>query len=935
MKHPLLLLNILYLLLLINPVHAQSPQSFKYQTILRNLSGQPIANRAVRFQVGIQRGMNGPIVYQEQHSDTTNAQGLAILEVGRGTLINNSPAFSTIRWDSATYFLAMAFDSTGNGNFLNMGSFELLSVPYALYAQSSGNSTPGPQGPQGIPGPQGPPGNGLNNGTINGQTIYWNGSAWVNLNPGNNNQLLTLCDSIPTWTVNGQCPGTITSLSCSTATHNGTLTSGISASGVSSSIPYTGGNGFSHNGQTITSSGVTGLTATLSAGSFVNGNGSLSYTITGTPAASGTASFAISIGGQNCTLTRTIDPGLISSLSCSTATHNGTLTSSVAASGVSSSIPYTGGNGGPHNGQTITSTGVTGLTAALNPGNFVIGNGNLSYTITGTPASSGTALFSINIGGQSCTLTRTVDPALIGSWRPGMVHCSSPTQVASITNPSTNKTWMDRNLGATQVATNSTDANAYGDLYQWGRFADGHQCRNSSTTTSLSTSDDPGNTSFILSPSSTNGWRDPQNNNLWQSINGNNNPCPFGYRLPTEAELEAERGSWSSNNATGAISSPLKLPLSGYRHFGHGLLNEVGSNGGYWSITFSGTNARFLNFTSSSAAQNTYNRGTGFSIRCIQDCNGQCPGTLTSLSCSTATHLGTLTEGNAASGVSSTIPYTGGNGGPHNGQTVTSTGVTGLTATLSAGSFVNGNGSLSYTITGTPASTGTASFAINIGGQSCTLTRTIVAIGSWRTGMVHCGTPTQVVDVINPTTGRIWMDRNLGAAGVATSTTDANSYGDLYQWGRFADGHQCRGSSTTTTLSNTDNPGNNRFILSPNSPFDWRSGQNHLLWQGVNGINNPCPTGYRIPTDVELENDRLSWPENTLVGAFNSILKFPSAGTRNSHDGSLNSVGTNGSIWSSNSFLNSNTRMLTFGSLGANMSSNYRASGRSVRCIKD
>ena len=134
---------------------AQSPQSFKYQTILRNLSGQPIANRAVRFQLGIQRGMNGPIVYQEQHSDTTNAQGLAVLEVGRGTLINNSPAFSSIRWDSATHFLALAFDSTGNGNFLSMGSFELLSVPYALFAQSSGSSTPGPQGLQGIPGGQG------------------------------------------------------------------------------------------------------------------------------------------------------------------------------------------------------------------------------------------------------------------------------------------------------------------------------------------------------------------------------------------------------------------------------------------------------------------------------------------------------------------------------------------------------------------------------------------------------------------------------------------------------------------------------------------------------------------------------------------------------------------------------------------------------------
>jgi hypothetical protein len=63
--------------------------------------------------------------------------------------------------------------------------------------------------------------------------------------------------------------------------------------------------------------------------------------------------------------------------------------------------------------------------------------------------------------------------------------------------------------------------------------------------------------------------------------------------------------------------------------------------------------------------------------------------------------------------------------GLHSGQTVTSTGVTGLTATLSAGSFVSGAGTLSYAITGTPASGGTASFALNIGGQTCTLDVTV------------------------------------------------------------------------------------------------------------------------------------------------------------------------------------------------------------------
>ncbi len=83
------------------------------------------------------------------------------------------------------------------------------------------------------------------------------------------------------------------------------------------------------------------------------------------------------------------------------------------------------------------------------------------------------------------------------------------------------------------------------------------------------------------------------------------------------------------------------------------------------------------------------------------------------------------------------------------------------------------------------------------------------------------------------------MDRNLGAARVATSSTDASSYGDLYQWGRLTDGHQLRNSDVTTVLSTSDAPGHANFIINAPTPFDWRSPQNDNLWQGVNGINNP------------------------------------------------------------------------------------------------
>jgi uncharacterized protein (TIGR02145 family) len=204
----------------------------------------------------------------------------------------------------------------------------------------------------------------------------------------------------------------------------------------------------------------------------------------------------------------------------------------------------------------------------------------------------------------------------------GTVHCTgTPTAVVEVTNPSTGKIWMDRNLGASQVATSSTDVNSYGDLYQWGRFADGHQCRTSPTTANLSSTDQPGHGDFILAPNILPyDWRSPQNLNLWQGVNGINNPCPSGYRLPTNSELDAERISWSSNDAAGAFASPLKLPMAGYRFYSNGSLSSVGTSGAYWSSTIVSLYASFLYFFSSSPAyMNDDGRALGGSVRCLKD----------------------------------------------------------------------------------------------------------------------------------------------------------------------------------------------------------------------------------------------------------------------------------------------------------------------------
>jgi hypothetical protein len=272
-----------------------------------------------------------------------------------------------------------------------------------------------------------------------------------------------------------------------------------------------------------------------------------------------------------------------------------------------------------------------------------------------------------------------------------------------------------------------------------------------------------------------------------------NNPCPFGYRIPTQSELTAERNSWATSNSTGAFNSPLKWTMAGCRQ-PNGNFYLVNSRAYYWSSTVSGISSFHYDvFSLANIIANS--RAHAMSVRCIKETIGS----IGALNCGSATVTGNLISGTVASGVSVSIPYTGGNGGFFSAQSIPSTGVEGLTATISQGLFASGAGNLVYTISGAPSANGSANFVITVGGQICTLSINVLAPTSptYTANSVFCANgPTTVVEVTNPTTGKTWMDRNLGATQVATSSTDAAAYGDLYQWGRRADGHQCRTSAT-------------------------------------------------------------------------------------------------------------------------------------------
>lgn len=174
------------------------------------------------------------------------------------------------------------------------------------------------------------------------------------------------------------------------------------------------------------------------------------------------------------------------------------------------------------------------------------------------------------------------------------------------------------------------------------------------------------------------------------------------------------------------------------------------------------------------------------------------------------------------------------------------------------------------------------------------------------------------------------MDRNLGALRTATKSADPDAYGSLYQWGRLTDGHEYRASGTTSITSPDNVPGHDDFITG----IDWRVPPEDNLWQGVSGINNPCPDGFRLPTRTEWQDEGLSWGSQNAAGAFASPLRLVIAGSRSRFSGEVSNAGIVGWYWSS-TLSGISANLLNFDSGGANLFALNRAYGLSVRCIKD
>jgi len=144
-------------------LHAQVPQKFNYQGVARNTSGNPLVSTNIGLQLSITDG--AATLYTESFNVTTNTLGLFNVEVGSGTVVSGT--FNTIHWGTGAKFIKAEMDVTGGTSYVDMGTSQLLSVPYALYAA---NSNPGSL-------------NDLSDvnssGAILNQVLQWNGTEWV------------------------------------------------------------------------------------------------------------------------------------------------------------------------------------------------------------------------------------------------------------------------------------------------------------------------------------------------------------------------------------------------------------------------------------------------------------------------------------------------------------------------------------------------------------------------------------------------------------------------------------------------------------------------------------------------------------------------------------------------------------------------------------
>lgn len=185
--------------------------------------------------------------------------------------------------------------------------------------------------------------------------------------------------------------------------------------------------------------------------------------------------------------------------------------------------------------------------------------------------------------------------------------------------------------------------------------------------------------------------------------------------------------------------------------------------------------------------------------------------------------------------------------------------------------------------------------------------------------------------IVSPNTGKVWLDRNLGAQNVCDSSIDSSCFGDYYQWGRLSDMHEKLGSSTTSTPASDISDSGKLFVIGT----DWAnvdpSGVNRKSQWEITDGSGICPVGFRVPEIEELNNEYKNYTEFN-----NDFLKTPLSGFHNLRSGGMTYVNSTGYLWS-NSFSSIGTASdsQVFTTTSSYSGPTYWAHGFPVRCIED
>jgi uncharacterized protein (TIGR02145 family) len=587
--------SLFFLLNAVGTALAQVPQGIPYQAIARNASGVAIANTVVKVRFSIRDSIaTGPVRYQETHTPTTSALGLFSVNVGAGTVVSGT--FSGINWGKNAKFMQVELDPAGGNTFTNLGTTQMMSVPYAL------NS-----------------GNGVANGTANNQIMYWNGTAWTQLNPGSNGQTLTICNGVLTWTTGGICQSNLPSLS----------TSAVSA--VTTSTASSGGNITSDGGGSITARGVCWSTSqnptvTLSTKTS-NGTGSGSFTSTLSGLNPGTTyyvrAYATNSAGTAYGNQIVFTTSLVSLATITTTEIN----SITALSGKS------GGSLIDYGGSSIISKGVCWST---NPNPTIAlstktidgtGSSSFSSTMNGLTAEtvyyvrayatngSGTAY-----GNQLVFSTNNL-LYLNGN---GVVDIDGNNYQTVVLG---SQEWMRENLKTTRYK-NGVSLLSNLNNTQWASCAGGGNCYGAYA------------------------WynNDTTYNNVfgklynWCAVADSRGLCPVGWHIPSEADwttlsvflngvnvaggklkatgtLEGGNGIWKAPNTLASnISNFYALP-GGFRN-ASGLFFTLFENAFYWTSSLNALSQpyeRHLFFGSGELMWGNDSKTSGLSVRCLKD----------------------------------------------------------------------------------------------------------------------------------------------------------------------------------------------------------------------------------------------------------------------------------------------------------------------------